>query len=699
MKELQRKEKDISGMSFRANMISSGRLSFAFSFCTLAIAFAYRFQLTAGLFKNSIKPFDFHPTSQPAEFILSFFPYDLMLFLLCLILSWSISFLFLKILKGKVPLVLKISGFILFHASLIALLVIHSAHLRLLFDAQTGLDTFIVREAFLNVPFSELLKFIDLRDGLFLLIPFILFWGVFLTPLFFWIWMVRIFAGFILLLISISVFLMGGKTPPAPAEIRLNPALFLLSDFVENRILKSSPGDRKTELTRVGEPGIQPPGDDFKNPIKPIKLLPPRRDHPWNIVLFMMESVGTRYIFDTGNGNPMPMPFLHQIVKEGWYLKRHFTPSNISTKAAFSLLSGLYDFFHQETFGVRQDAQLPSLQNFLGEGYDAFLVTPSPIQWYFPIAFVRNSGLREMHHYENLNFKVKEELHSLGRYIGRDEIQTIDFFIQRIRRAKEPFLGIYFSFTAHLPYFDYGPDFRIRELDGHMISRYYNNLSLLDHMIKRIYDHLRQQGILERTIIVIVGDHGQAFGQHHPDNFMHHRYSYNENLETPAVLYQPALFKPREVEFPTSHVDILPTLLDAMRFPYDPLHLDGESLFQNRLKRKYLFFYGHEGSVSSLDNHSIKVQYSLKKKRCWAFDLKADPEEKIPLDCSLYRSQLDALLEFVSYHDSSLLRYNESMKEKKRVRGDDGPRFARGVSKLHSVIFNEKRGAVERDGN
>jgi arylsulfatase A-like enzyme len=115
--------------------------------------------------------------------------------------------------------------------------------------------------------------------------------------------------------------------------------------------------------------------------------------------------------------------------------------------------------------------------------------------------------------------------------------------------------------------------------DGRAISRYYNNLNLLDHMIKHIYDHLQKQGLLERTILVIVGDHGQAFGQHHPDNYMHHRYSYNENLETPAIIYQPALFSPKAFEIPTSHVDILPTLLDAMRIPYDPLLFDGESLF------------------------------------------------------------------------------------------------------------------------
>jgi len=144
---------------------------------------------------------------------------------------------------------------------------------------------------------------------------------------------------------------------------------------------------------------------------------------------------------------------------------------------------------------------------------------------------------------------------------------------------------------------------------------------------------------------------------------MHYRYSYSENLETPAILYQPALFKPKTIGFPTSHVDILPTLLDAMRISYPPKAFDGESLFKNRTKREPIFFYGLEESVSSVDSHLIKVQYSLKKKRGWAFDLRLDPDEMNPLDYSLYPVQAEALHRFVSDHDSNLIKYNAAVRE------------------------------------
>ena len=635
-------------------IVSSSESSFALFLCLLALTFIYRIQLTMGLFMNPVRPFDFNPALHPVWLMLSYFYLDLPFILICFLLSWLLSRIQWLIKRNKAFPIFKISGFVFMHIVLIIVPLIYRAHLRLLFGVQTGLDYSVIMEAFSNISFIEVMKLIEIKDYLFLLFPVGLFWLVLLSPLVLKRWVVRVSFAIISLSL-IPIFTANNNTKNVPSEIRLNPALFLLSDGAEHILYKHAAENRNLNING-NKSGIQLTGPLYAHQIRPVKSLPPPNMHQWNIIFLVMESVGSRYIFDTSHGNRMPMPFLHNLAKESWHLKKHYTASNVSSKAIFSLFSGLYDFFNRETFGVRSDARVPSLYNFLSENYDSFLVTPSSISWYFPLAFVKNSGLPEIHSYENLNFKIKETYHSLGHYIARDEIQTVDFFIDRLNKAREPFMGIYISFTAHFPYFDYGADYRIMENDGRLIGRYYNNLNLLDQMIKRIYEHLQNQGRLERTILIIVGDHGQAFGQHHPNNYMHYRYSYNENLETPAFIYQPTLFKPKTVEFSTSHVDILPTVLDAMKIPYDPVFFDGESLFQNRLKRKYIFFYGLEECISSLDTNLIKVQYSLKKNRGWAFDLKIDPDEKNPLDGSSYRSQLEDLHRFVSAHDSSLVR-------------------------------------------
>ena len=654
-------------------IFSSSKSSFALFICLLAIVFVYRIQLSIGLFTNPVRPFDFNPAQHPVWFTLAYLPYDLALVFVCFVLSWLVSRMAYFIKQGKTFPILKISGLVFLHIVLMILLLIHGVHGRLLFDVQTGFDTAVIKETFSGISLVETLKLVEIRDYLFLFFPFGLFWLILLSRISLRIWMVRVSIVLVIFLLTISLLVTHDKTKNIPDEIRFNPVIFLLSDVAGNVFLKHSAEDRNINVVKGNKSGIQSFRPMETNPVEPAKFLPAKSTRPWNLVIFIMESAGTRYIFDASHGNPMPMPFLHKISQEGWYLKKHFTTSNVSTKAVFSIFSGLYDFFYRETFGTRPDAEIPAIYNWVGEGYDTFLVTPSSISWYFPTKFVINNGLSEIHSYENLKFKIKEEFHSLGHYIARDEIQTVDFFIRRLNKAREPFLGIYISFAAHFPYFDYGEDYRIAKNDGRLISRYYNNLNLLDHMIKRIVDHLQEQGLLEHTIFVIIGDHGQAFGQHHPNNFMHYRYSYNENLETPAILYQPALFKPKVVGFPTSHVDLLPTLLDAMRIPYSSGVFDGDSLFSHKLMRKSIFFYGYEESISSLDPHLIKVQYSLKKNNWWAFDLKQDPEEKHPLTCSSYPLQMEALRRFVGDHDAWLLNYNASLRRKKGLSGTQGP--------------------------
>jgi hypothetical protein len=67
------------------------------------------------------------------------------------------------------------------------------------------------------------------------------------------------------------------------------------------------------------------------------------------------------------------------------------------------------------------------------------------------------------------------------------------------------------------------------------------------------------------------------------------------------------------------------------------------------------------------------VQVSLKKNRCRAFDLKADPEEKNPLECNSYQSQVEALRNFVRHHDASLAQYNSGNREGKDFQGQRHP--------------------------
>ena len=152
-------------------LVSSAGISFAFCICLLAIILGYRIQLTEGLLTSSVRPFDFNPDSHPVRFILSYLPFDLALVLACFLITWLFSrgSCFFK--NVKISFLFKVLGLISLNLVITAILIIHAAHIRLLFDAQTGLDTAMILEVWTNIPFRELVRFINLKEALLLLVP------------------------------------------------------------------------------------------------------------------------------------------------------------------------------------------------------------------------------------------------------------------------------------------------------------------------------------------------------------------------------------------------------------------------------------------------------------------------------------------------------------------------------------------------
>jgi hypothetical protein len=406
---------------------------------------------------------------------------------------------------------------------------------------------------------------------------------------------------------------------------------------------------------------------DDKLPKKTLPVAAGKR--PYHILYIVMESTG----FDLAlrslggaavqRGDDVAMPFLRSLSSQGYFLANHYASGNSSPRGIFSLLSGLYVMPEVAIFDVSKNNYLPSLVSYLGPRYRSFLVTPGSLDWYFPQGFLLHSGMSELWGYHALPIRKTAPG---GRAHARDEAESVSFFLRRLDEqlaSGQPVLSVYYSFVAHWPYPDYGPPTHVTH-PGRPQNAYCNNLRYLDQQIERIYKHLQARGVLDDTIVILAGDHGEAFGQH-PHNYTHSRMSFNENVRTPALLLNAGLFPPRVFTQPTSHVDVLPTLLDALGLSYDETRLQGESLFRQSFRRKYIFFYGNEDTLSSVSAQDMKLQLALRDGSCWAFNLRADPEERHRVSCSstpALKEQQQATLLYRRHQGTALRRYNQLAK-------------------------------------
>ena len=105
---------------------------------------------------------------------------------------------------------------------------------------------------------------------------------------------------------------------------------------------------------------------------------------------------------------------------------------------------------------------------------------------------------------------------------------------------------------------------------------YDNSIRREDGLIDRIVGHLADAGVLDKTLIVLSSDHGEAFGERGLEG--HARNVYQEVTEVPFVIVFPFRLEPGLViESRTENVDVWPTLLDLLGLP--PLaETDGHSL-------------------------------------------------------------------------------------------------------------------------
>jgi arylsulfatase A-like enzyme len=95
---------------------------------------------------------------------------------------------------------------------------------------------------------------------------------------------------------------------------------------------------------------------------------------------------------------------------------------------------------------------------------------------------------------------------------------------------------------------------------------YDGEVAFTDYHIGRVLKALAGSPLAERTVIILTGDHGEAFGEH--GAFFHGREVWDEIVHVPLIVYVPGA-RPRRISRPMSHVDIAPTILDLAGAPED----------------------------------------------------------------------------------------------------------------------------------
>jgi arylsulfatase A-like enzyme/Tfp pilus assembly protein PilF len=147
---------------------------------------------------------------------------------------------------------------------------------------------------------------------------------------------------------------------------------------------------------------------------------------------------------------------------------------------------------------------------------------------------------------------------------------------------------------------------------------YYGEVAAADAALGPLLEPLLQAGRGAGALVVLTSDHGESLGEH--GEMTHGIFAYEATLRVPLILFAPRLFGPRVVADPVRHVDLLPTVLDALALPA-PKDLPGSSLLPlasgGRRKTGSSYFE----SLSSAKNRGWAPLYGVIHERVKFIDL------------------------------------------------------------------------------
>lgn len=348
--------------------------------------------------------------------------------------------------------------------------------------------------------------------------------------------------------------------------------------------------------------GIAVKGGSLNYPLAPLDIQPPAR--PPNIVWLAVESLR----FDMLDAKIMPKTWAFS--QDALRLEKHYSGGNLTQMGVFSMFYGLYANYW---FPMLDNRRAPVLIDVLQQqNYQFGLYTSQ--RFTFP-AFDKTV-------FVNID---KADLHERSggaeaSQRDRDNVADLLEFIDR-RDAARPFMTYMFFESTHANY-NFPPESVIAEpyLDdlnyltadfkadiGKIKNRYINAAHYVDQQIGRVIDHLREKKLLDNTVVIVLGDHGEEFMER---SRWGHSAEFNRfQTSTPGVVHIPGA-APRVVRGITSHLDIPATLLPLLGVKNPPSdYSQGFNLLDPGYRRDYAVA-GDWNRIAYLGN-DVKVSFPV----------------------------------------------------------------------------------------
>lgn len=419
-----------------------------------------------------------------------------------------------------------------------------------------------------------------------------------------------------------------------------------------------------------------------------------------NVLILLIDALRADHVGCYGYERPVT-PVIDGIARESIRFENFIATSSWTRPTTASILTGTFPTSHDQNWlvSVLPPETLMMPDCFGGMGFETAFVSANPIvnrasglaqvvDFYVGCGTMFNSSLgwclfkadKVLHHIfkerRTFFFYLFRTVRDAGVDDGslkKDGGWANDHFLEWLddRENGKPFFGYIHYMDPHTPYdprppFDKmfrnpaydGPELVEPPMTGrgmppieigerlpedqrlHLLNRYDGEIASVDAYVGDLCDALKERGLYDRTLLVILSDHGEGFYDHAA--WTHGNSLFQELIHVPLIIRMPGgEHAGTVVSDLCSQMDLFPTILDYLGIEPYPI-LQGISLLPLVRRQGGL---GDDHAVMSEMRFADKFYTSMiqngmkvvkvtadKREETFLFDLSKDPGEKHSLD-------------------------------------------------------------------
>lgn len=352
------------------------------------------------------------------------------------------------------------------------------------------------------------------------------------------------------------------------------------------------------------------------------------KQKPKNVIIVILEGLAYKQT-SLYNRALNLTPYLRKLADEGASFENTRAPVTHTTKALFSILTGRFPSVSQDFVeAVPAEKNYAGLATILRDklGYRTAFFQSALGSFEARPGLVSNLGFG--------TFRAREYLDDPNKYLGylaSDEFALIEPVTDWLQRDNDkPFFLTLLLSVTHDPY--EVPEWFGSNAGKNPLERYRQTIRYTDSFIKALDEQLARLNLSEDTIFCIVGDHGEAFGEH--GRFGHARIPFDEGLRIVWLMRAPGLITAgKKITTPASSIDVTPTILSALGFDIASAGFDGTDMLNSNGKSRKLFFSAWINQApAGFVQGDKKYIYDPTNDIVVVYDLRSDPDELSPTE-------------------------------------------------------------------